>query len=139
MENITPTLILVWDVKRSLEKGQSVAMGIRVFMDRNIRHDFSFFVKKWFLNFQSEKEVMNSQHLNATRRHLLSLLEYGLRGQTILEALKSYETELIISCEDEIQNHVARLPLMLLVPLMGLIFPALMMLLIWPALKMFQL
>lgn len=139
MENITPTLVLVWDVKRSLEKGQSVAMGIRTFIDRNIRHDFSQFVKKWYLHFQSEKETLNSQHLNSTRRHLLSLLEYGLQGQTILESLKSYEAELIMSCEDEIQNHVAQLPLLLLIPLMGLIFPALMMLLIWPALKMFQL
>ncbi len=138
MENITPTLVLVWDVKRSLEKGQSVATGIRIFIERDIHHEFSYFVKKWYLHFQSEKEMMNSQHLNSTRRHLLSLLKYGLQGQTILESLKSYETELILSCEDEIQNHVARLPLLLLLPLMGLIFPALMMLLIWPALKMFQ-
>ncbi len=138
MENITPSLLLLWDVKRSLEKGQSVSHGIRNFNDRNLAHEFCFFVKKWFLHYQTEKTALNSLHLNPTRRYLLSLIEYGLAGQSILEALKSYELELIMSCEDEIQSHVAKLPLSLLIPLMGFIFPSLMMLLVWPALKMLQ-
>ncbi len=139
MENITPTLLLLWDVKRALEKGQSVAQGIRFFIERNIRHDFSYFVKQWFLHFQSSQVMLASGHLQPTRKYLLTLLEHGLSGQGILEALRSYEGEVILGCEDEIQSHIAKLPLILLIPLMGLIFPSLMMLLIWPALKMFQL
>ncbi len=138
MENITPSLLLLWDVKRTLEKGQSVAQGLRHFIARDLQNDYSAFVKRWYLHQQTEKQALSTQHLNPTRRHLLALLQHGLAGQSILEALKSYETELIISCEDEIQSHIAKLPLILLIPLMGLIFPALMMLLIWPALKMFQ-
>lgn len=138
MENITPTLVLLWDVRRSLEKGQSVSQGMRFFIERSLKNEFSYFVQKWLIHFQTEKEMLDSQHLKPSRRHLLSLLEHGLKGQSILEALKSYEVELIMSCEDEIQSHIAKLPLILLIPLMGLIFPSLMMLLIWPALKMFQ-
>lgn len=138
MENVTPTLILLWDVKRALEKGLSVSNGIQSFVKRDIRHDFAQFVRAWLSHFQTDKESLSTKHLNPTRRHLLSLLEHGLKGQAILDALKSYELELIMSCEDEIQSHIAKLPLILLIPLMGLIFPSLMMLLVFPALKMFQ-
>ena len=136
MENITPTLVLLWDVKRSLEKGYSVSSGIKFFITRDLQHEFSFFVKKWFQQQQSQNEPLNTQHLTASRRHMLTLLDMGLNGQSILESLKSYESEVIISCEDEVQNHLAKLPLLLMIPLMGLIFPSLMMLLIGPALKM---
>lgn len=139
MENITPTLVLLWDVKRSLEKGYSVSNGIKFFIARNLQHEFSRFVADWFQQQQSQNERLNTHHLGASRRHLLALLDLGLGGQSILESLKSYETEVIIGCEDEVQNHIAKLPLLLMIPLMGLIFPALMMLLIMPALKMLQL
>jgi hypothetical protein len=139
MENVTPTLILLWDVKRSLEKGLSVSNGIGFFIKREIKHDFAHFVRLWANQFQTNKESLSTHHLNPTRRHLLALLEHGIKGQAILDALKSYESELIMSCEDEIQTHIAKLPLLLLVPLMGLIFPSLMILLICPALKMLQL
>lgn len=139
MENITPTLVLLWDVKRSLEKGYSVSNGIKFFIARGLQHDFNFFVKKWYLQQQSQNEPLSTQHLKASRRHLLSLLDMGLNGHSILESLKLYESEVIIGCEDEIQNHLAKLPLLLMIPLMGLIFPSLMMLLIGPALKMLQL
>lgn len=139
MENITPTLILIWDVKRSLEKGNSVAGGIKFFLGRQLRHEFSYFVNTWFQQLVSQKDGPLKHHLPASRRHLLSLLEQGLQGQSILESLKGYEAEVILGCEDEIQSHLAKLPLLLMIPLMGLIFPSLMILLIAPALKMLQL
>ncbi len=139
MENITPTLVLLWDVKRSLEKGHSVSNGIKAFLTRGLQNDLSHFVNRWFQQLQSHNEQLSTRDLRASRRHLLALLEMGLKGQSILEALKAYEQEIILSCDDEIQSHIAKLPLLLMIPLMGLIFPALMMLIIVPALKMLQL
>lgn len=138
MENITPTLILLWDVRRALEKGLSVTNGIQFYIKRHKKDDLSRFVCAWMSNFQTNKETLSTLHLSPSRRYLLALLEHGLKGQAILESLKSYETELIISCEEEIQSHIAKLPLILMIPLMGFIFPSIMILLIWPALKMFQ-
>ena len=139
MENVTPTLVLLWDVKRSLEMGTSVSKGIKNFLNRGIRHEFSHFVNKWVSQFQSQEQAISTSHLPATRRHLLALLEQGLKGQSILEPLKSFEAEIILSCEEEVQNHLAKLPLLLMIPLMGLIFPALMVLIVGPTLKMLQL
>ncbi|OFZ28419.1 MAG: hypothetical protein A2622_04785 [Bdellovibrionales bacterium RIFCSPHIGHO2_01_FULL_40_29] len=139
MENITPTMLLLWDVKRSLEKGFSVSKGIKTFIDRDLAHPFVQEVRKWHILLQTDPETRPALKLAPSKRHLLALLEQGLRGQTILEALLSYEAELLLSCEEEIQRHIAKLPLLLLVPLMGLIFPALMILLIGPLLKMIEL
>ena len=138
MENISPALILLWDIKRALEKGQSVSLGMKFFLNRKIDDIFFNQVDQWWLAQNNTLSAFNKSELAPTRKHLLEILEMGLKGQSILEFLKVYEQELILGCEDEIQVHLARLPLILMFPLMGLIFPALMILLIGPLLKTFE-
>lgn len=149
MEDISPTLIFLWEVKRSLEKGHSIHSGIERYIQRNRPDKFSFTVESWWsiqlnitasqLNrqqvFSNENPLEPTVDLSMTRKYLFDILELGLKGQSILETLKAYEKELIQSCEDEIQSHIARLPIILMIPLMGLIFPALMILLIGPLLS----
>ncbi len=138
MEDVSPTLILLWDIKRSLEKGQAVSLGMKTFLNRKLKGDFFIQVDQWWLAQNNLLSAFDKKNLTMTRRHLLEILEIGLKGQSILETLKGYEQELIQSCEDEIQSHLARLPLLLMIPLMGLIFPSLMILLIGPLLKVFE-
>ncbi len=138
MEDVSPTLILLWDIKRSLEKGQSVNLGMKFFLNRKIKDPFYLQVDQWWLAQNNVLSRFNKKDLSISRKHLLEILEIGLKGQAILETLKNYEHELIQCCDDEIQSHLARLPLLLMIPLMGLIFPALMILLIGPLLKSFQ-
>lgn len=139
MENVTPTLILLWDVKRAIEKGQSLIVGINFFLNRKIKHSFSQTVKDWFNHYKSGQVFQLDPKLSPSRCYLLEILYFGLHGQPILETLKNYEKELINLCEDEIVIHTAKLPILMLIPLMGLIFPALMLLLIWPTLQSMQL
>lgn len=138
MEDISPTLILLWDVKRALEKGQSVQIGIKQFLNRQLKHSFSTQVDQWWLAQNNKLSDYDQIELTMSRKYLLEVIEMGLQGQSILETLRAYELEVIHSCEDEIQTHLARLPIILMLPLMGLIFPALMLLLIGPLLKVFQ-
>lgn len=137
MENLSPCLILLWEVQRSLEKGQSVQSGIKTFLKRSSGDNFFKQVEKWTLSLSHSQLFFDKSSLSISRRYLLEILELGLQGQGILEMLKSYELELIESCEDEIQTHISRLPLILMLPLMGLIFPSLMMLIIGPLLSHF--
>lgn len=137
MEDISPTLLLLWEVKRSLEKGQSIQVGIKSFLNKNPKQEFSQQVENWWLEKTNQLISHDRSQLAATRKYLFEIFEVGLRGQAILSTLKSYELELIQSCEDEIQTHIARLPLILMIPLMGMIFPALMLLLIGPLLSAF--
>ena len=138
MENIAPSLILLWDVKRALEKGHSLSSGIKTYLARNSSDSFKNHVESWWLAQSNPNKAFEKHKLTMTRKYLLEIFEQGLRGQAILENLKSYETELVLSCEDEIQKHIAKLPLVLMIPLMLFIFPAMMLLLVGPLLNAVQ-
>lgn len=138
MENVAPSLVLLWDVKRALEKGQSISVGIKSYLARKRSNLFADQVESWWLAHTNSKISFDKHKISMSRKYLLEILEQGLLGHAILENLKSYESELILSCEDEIQKHIAKLPLILMIPLMGFIFPALMMLLVGPLLSALQ-
>ncbi len=76
--------------------------------------------------------------MSVIRRQLLVTVELGLQGESILAQLRALESELLLSCEDEIQTHAALLPLKMMLPLFGLIFPSFFILLIVPLLRMLQ-
>lgn len=153
MENVAPPLILLWEVKRALEKGQSVRVGIKNYLHRTKTDTFRHQVALWwalqnsFSPDQATKNVAQIGHpsppnqlspLNHQRRYLLTVLAAGLKGHGILPTLRDLEQGFILSCESEIQDHVSRLPLLALIPLMFLIFPAMMLLLVEPLLKLLQ-
>lgn len=138
MENIAPSLLLVWEIKRSLDTGRSVSNGVKNYLNRSPTCSFKTEVQIWWLSMNNDQIVFCRSNLNLKRRYLLETLELGLKGHSIGNTLKSLEDELILSCEDEIQKHVARLPLLALVPLMLMIFPSMMILVIAPLLKMLQ-
>ena len=146
MENLAPPLILLWEVKRSLEKGQSVGAGIKTYLRRVKVGAFRTQIETWWsiqnspqiFKEKSLVEVSLNMSLSPKRRYLLEILEVGLKGHGILQTLSSLETELISDCEDEIQHHVANLPLRALVPLMLFIFPSMMLLLVIPLLKLLK-
>ncbi|MEK6628276.1 MAG: hypothetical protein AABY53_06585 [Bdellovibrionota bacterium] len=138
MENIAPPLVLLWEAKRALEKGQGVRVGIKSYLKRGAACVFRHQVEIWWAAQNNSQILYDKSSLSPARRYLLEVLEAGLKGHGILQALYGLESELILSCEDEIQNHISRLPLLALIPLMFLIFPALMLLLIVPLLKLLQ-
>ena len=138
MENLAPSLILLWDVKRAIENGQAASQGIKCFLSRERSEVFHFQTKEWWDSLSNPNIRFDKRRLNPHRRMLLELLEAGMRGLPIAAALKNLEAELILSCEDEISTHVSRLPLILLLPLLGLVFPSMLMLLILPVLDMLR-
>lgn len=139
MENIAPPLVLLWEVKRSLEKGQSVGSGIKNYLKYTKPDEFKRQIEIWWMAQNNSRILYNKSQLNYKRQYLLEVLEAGLKGNSILQTLQSLESELILSCEDEIQKYVAGLPILSLIPLMFLIFPAMMIILILPLLKLLQL
>jgi hypothetical protein len=142
VENLAPSLILLWDVKRALECGHSAGKGVKCFLaranDEASDDVFHFQTRTWWNSLSNPNIQFERQRIAPHRRMLLELIEAGLRGQPISAALKNIEAELILSCEDEIAAHVARLPLILLFPLLGLVFPSMLMLFILPVLDMLR-
>ena len=141
MEDLAPPLVLLWDVRRSLERGQSVGAGIKSYL-ANIedyrRNKFRNQVENWWAAQNNDQISFDSSGMSEKRKYLLEILETGLRGNGILPALLSAEDELMLSCEDEILAHVAWLPIFSLIPLLFFVFPALMIVLLSPLIELLQ-
>ncbi|MCM2354422.1 MAG: hypothetical protein NDI63_12465 [Pseudobdellovibrio sp.] len=136
--NLPNSLILVWDIQRAIEKNLSLQQGLQKFVQRatNIRgfqDDFSKNFMKWW-QIRQKTQVSDLNGFNAQHRALITLIESGLRGQSIYEAIKAIEADLIEMCEADIQEHAAKLPLLLQIPLVFLVFPAICILLLVPTL-----
>lgn len=138
MEGVAPPLELLLAVKRTLEKGQPTKAGVHLYLKR---HDgeFAATVTQWLALLHQGKETqilitrLSSQH----RQVLLQLLERGLRGEAIYNVLLTLEEEILEACHEELTNKLARLPFILLVPLLLFQFPAFLLLLFGPLLQNF--
>lgn len=138
MDHIAPPLQLIAYVKRSIETGQSVRSGVLGFV-RGERTTFAKDVSKWLASLDQGLSTASllSAHSSQYRRSLLELLERGLRGESIYVYICQLEQETIEACQDEINRKLAKLPFLLLCPLLLLQFPAFLMLLFGPLLDNF--
>ncbi len=138
MEGVAPPLELLLAVKRTLEKGQPTKAGIHLYLKRH-EGEFATEVARWLALLHQGRETqalisgMSSQH----RQVLLQLLERGLRGEAIYNVLLTLEEEILEACHEELTNKLARLPFILLVPLLLFQFPAFLLLLFGPLLQNF--
>lgn len=139
MEGLAPPLELLLCVKRSIEKGQSVKIGVLDYIKCG-DPEFSAQVTRWLALLQQGQDTQGHlQSLSSLhRRTLLQVLERGLvRGEAIHAVLTSIEEELVEACHEEITNKIAQLPFIMLVPLLLFQFPAFLILLFGPLLKNF--
>jgi tight adherence protein C len=134
MENISPTLLLLLDVRAALENGTSTRTGVLQFLKHRRVH-FSEATSAWLLKLDQGQEVQSLlDRLHPCRRALLILLEKGIKGIPILPQLIELETEIIRSCEAELDEQIQKLPIKLLLPVLFLMFPAYLLLLLGPIL-----
>lgn len=138
MEGLAPPLRLLFAVKRGLEKGQSVRVALNSYLLGD-KDDFYPLVIQWLGLMQqgqsARKLLLSVKSLH--RQVLLELLERGLAGEAIYQHLLQLEIEIIEACQDEMNDKLARLPFILLIPLLLFQFPAFLMLLFGPLLQNF--
>lgn len=137
--NLPSSLLLIWDIRRTIEKNQSLQQGLQKFSQRlmhkqTLKDEFAKnFVDWWQIRQKTQESVLT--HFNAQHRAIITLIESGLRGHSIYEPLKALEADFIEMCDADIQEHAAKLPLLLQIPLIFLIFPAICILLLVPTLS----
>jgi hypothetical protein len=146
MENIKlpGALLLIWDAKRALEKNQSLQIGLKNFISRKLSCKFSIAFADIYREYQIKSDQIekfhpNFKNFNSSQRALVFLIIKGLSGLPIYENIKLLEKEFLSHCHDDIQNHIQKLPLLLQIPMLGLLFPSIMCLLIVPALGLLRL
>ncbi len=133
MENIAPPLKLLWAVKKSIDRGASVRAGLKDYLEAD--HDsWKDEVLHWSIRVQQGLETYSLLDLQKTpyRQQLLALIERGLKGEAIYPQLIQVEKEMLELTEQQIDEFVARLPYLLLVPLALFLFPACLILMLGP-------
>lgn len=138
MEGLAPPLELLLCVKRSMEKGQSIKIGILDYVKRS-PDNFATLVARWLSLLQQGQDprpVVQSL-TSVHRKTLLHILERGLKGESIHAILLQLEEEMVEACREEITNKLAKLPFIMLIPLLLFQFPAFLMLLFGPLLQNF--
>jgi len=134
MENIAAPLLLILFVRRQIERGHSVRSGLELFI-ANSQSEWVLEVRMWLMRRDqgATNEKILSQ-MTSQRQILLSVLEKGLAGQSVLPLLIQLQDDFVEACEAQIQQHVQSLPFKLMIPLFLFIFPAFLILLLGPLL-----
>lgn len=136
MEGVAPLLEVTMCLRRSLCSGRSVRAAIRE-LPTHSKVDLVPELVLWLNNevetFELSKLPMwqETQH----RRELLEVLMCGLTGEPILHRLEQFEEEVILACKDELERHLQKLPVLALLPLVLLQFPAFLIIMLGPLFK----
>lgn len=133
MESIAPPLKLIIAAKKALDRGTSVRAGISEYLQSE-QDPWKEHVMLWSIKLQQGLDT--SAHIESQktiyRKQTLRLLERGLRGESVYSQLVQLEKEISEQVDQQIDEFIARLPYMLLVPLAFFLFPACLILMLGP-------
>lgn len=133
MESLNPTLKLIWQVKKSIEKGNSVRAGIKIYLSTET-DPWKQVLALWQIKLEqgeSVHEIVQSQK-SPYRKQLLLILEKGLKGEAILPVVTQLEKETQEKVEMDLEEYTAKVPYILLLPLCLFLFPACLILMLGP-------
>lgn len=135
-----PSLLkLLNHLQYQLESGYSIREGLRSYLQSKDSDPFIISVNDWFFNMENQKDVSfwTESQGSIFERMLFQLMTRGLQGEGVSQFLNDLELEVHLSIQQQIDQHIAVLPLKMLFPLLGLIFPALLILIMGPILLQF--
>lgn len=132
MDYLAPPLKAVLEIRLQMENGISVSQSIRLYAQRNLEDLFAKELCFWLLSKETGRSYQTKTFNKPYRKHLLELLNRGLQGEPILEALCDFEEDLIFATNEDLEQHLQKLPFFSLIPLMLFEFPAFFLLLTGP-------
>lgn len=134
MDFLAPSYQMLLQIRHNVESGVAINEAIRraAFSREN---DFNHRLIHWWTAKQRGATPMIQDLFRAPlQRHLVETLDRGLCGEPILTRLNELEEEMRLSMIDTIERHLQKLPVIMLLPLTGLVFPSFMLLLLGPLL-----
>ena len=134
MVDLAPPLKAVLEIRLLIENGNSVAQSIKLYAKANSEDLFAKELGVWLFAQSTGRQYENKIFNTFYRKRLLEVLSSGLKGEPILKALCSLEEDLIFISQEFLEEHIQKLPLMALFPLMLFQFPSFFLLLIGPLL-----
>ena len=134
MVSLAPPLKAVLEIRLSIENGHSVVQSIQMYSQAHVEDLFAKELGLWLFSLTNGKNYENKIFKTFYRKQLLEILKSGLNGEAILPALADLEKHLIFISYENLEEHIQKLPLISLIPLMLFQFPAFFLLLAGPLL-----
>ncbi len=138
MEDIAPVLRFVIEMESSLERGESVRTGIRFYL----KHHRTNFSAPLFRILNSPQPALSPEERARLKSSYqiaaLELIVYALEGKPVLSELRELKNEIVAASNRRIDQFVSVLPTKMMIPLLFLIFPALLLLLFGPLVQSLQ-
>ena len=135
MEHIAPSLKYLNELIFEIENGISVKDCLIKINSKGL--EFSKTVNKYLFCRQNEMNEPSFEAINSYQKTLLELIFSGILGAPILKSLKILRNEMVDRAKDDIEEHLAKIPFKLMIPLLLFQFPAYLILLFVPILKKF--
>lgn len=136
MEGLNPALETVWAVRRGLEKNDSLKTILRTHATSR-EGIWAETLQKWLAARESGTAFSYGTRLSHHRRLLLEIFDRGLRGEPIYPTLLLLETEIEAACRADLDEKLLKMPFQAMIPLLLMVFPALLILLLGPFLEQF--
>lgn len=132
MEFLSPTFRSMVSIRQSVEAGRSLRESIQKIVAKP-DGPFDRKLLYWWISIeQGLQPDLNRSFNNIVQRHCAEALSKGLKGEAFLERLKALEEEMQSQMQDTLERHLQRLPVILLLPLLCMIFPSFMILILGP-------
>ena len=129
MEDINPLWKVLNRIRYNLNAGNSVRHSV---LDacNDLQSALEKKLFKWVQQYPCE--IPSLTPMSFYRQQLFFILNDGLQGKPIYEALQQLEEDVLEQIHLEIDEHVAKLPFLSLIPMLLFIGPAFFLLLIGP-------
>lgn len=134
MVYLAPPLKAVLEIRFYLEQGISVPQSVRLYVQKNLDDSFAKELSYWLFAKEQGKDYKETLFNTFYRKHLLEILNRGLKGEPILTALNDFEQDLIFASNEDLEQYLQKLPFITLIPLMLFAFPAFFIMLTGPML-----
>lgn len=136
MESVAPTLKLVIQTKFDLKQGLALYDSLQLQSQENT--EVGTDLKQYLYKFDQDLDIYTyPSHFSVYRKTLFNLFSEGLRGCAISEKLQELEQIITQECRRHLEESCVILPYKGLLPLMLLMFPALVILILGPILMEF--
>lgn len=134
MDTLNPLLEFINRFETSYRKLSDLRSALTESIDLKRPNDFEVELVRLL---GGARRAQDSKTLGFYSRTLLSIFRDGLSGDSVLERLQELQRDLERQTEIDIQAHIERLPMIMLVPLLLLQLPAFLLLLLGPLVNRF--
>lgn len=135
MEFLAPSYRLLLQIRYRMGSGVAVHEALRQSLPCE-DGEFERALRRWWQARERGARPRPRDHfLPPLQRVFVETLERGMNGEPILERLGEIEEEMRTNMQDTVERHLQRLPVILLLPLTFLVFPAFLLQLLGPLLS----